>query len=285
MRKLASTTLATVILCAAAIAYADKPAPAGKAAANDKSAEERNDFVLHDTGGDKGADKTGGKTGGKTGDKKETGAKGTKLQPTKTEAAIRFIVVEKDKGPVSGVVISLTSPDDTTYYTEETDADGAAEVLVPNGQKYEITYLSLGRKDVAASVTVTNEPKQSIKLTLRFKRLPPPPPFVIKGVEFDTAKATIRPGSFTLLDVVAEFMHHKKSARVEIAGHTDNVGKPTANKKLSQQRAEACKTYLISKGILGSRIDAVGFGDQHPVAPNTTEEGRQKNRRIEAREL
>ena len=111
------------------------------------------------------------------------------------------------------------------------------------------------------------------------------PPFILAGVVFDTAKATLRPESFPKLDVVVEFMKFKKSARVEIAGHTDNVGKPKANKVLSQQRAQACRSYLISRGIDGSRLEAVGHGAELPTASNDTEDGRQKNRRMEAREL
>jgi outer membrane protein OmpA-like peptidoglycan-associated protein len=209
------------------------------------------------------------------------GAKASKIEPSKTHAAMRFVVVEKDKGPVKGVVVTMTAPDGTKYYTDETDADGYGEVLVPVGKKYEITYLSLGRKDIAASVTVTDEPKQNVKLTLRFKRLPPPPPFVLTGIVFDTGRATIRPESTTLLDVVADFMAHKKSAKIEIAGHTDDVGSAKSNQVLSEKRAQACRTYLISKGIDGARITAVGFGGTRPITPNTSDEARQKNRRIE----
>lgn len=217
--------------------------------------------------------------------KSARGAKESKLQATKTEALMKFFVVDKDKGPVKGVVISLGAPDGQKYYAEETDAEGYAEVLVPVGQKYEITYLSLGRKDIAANVTVTDEPKQNVKLTLRYKREQAPPPFILAGVVFDTAKATLRPESFPKLDVVVEFMKFKKSARVEIAGHTDNVGKPKANKLLSERRAQACRAYLISRGIEGTRLEAVGHGAEVPTASNETEEGRQKNRRMEAREL
>ena len=213
------------------------------------------------------------------------GAGASKVVPTKTDAAMKFFVIDKDKGPVKGVVICLTSPAGTTYYTEETDAAGYAEVLVPNGQKYDVTYLRLGRGDIASTVAVTNEPKQTIKLTLRYKREPPPPPFVLTGVNFDTAKATIRPESLVRLDIVAEFMKHKKSAQVEISGHTDNVGKPKTNKALSERRAQACRSYLISKGIDSGRITAVGHGGERPVAPNDNEENRQKNRRIEVLEL
>jgi outer membrane protein OmpA-like peptidoglycan-associated protein len=132
---------------------------------------------------------------------------------------------------------------------------------------------------------VANEPKQSVKLTLRYKRLALPPPFVLSGVNFDTAKATIRPESFAQLDIVVDFMTRKKSARVEISGHTDNAGKPKANKTLSEKRAQACRDYIVSKGVDRSRLTAVGYGDEHPIAPNDTDEGRQKNRRIEAKEM
>jgi outer membrane protein OmpA-like peptidoglycan-associated protein len=213
------------------------------------------------------------------------GGKASKIVPTKTEAAIRFFVIDKDKGPVKGVVINLISPGGQKYYTEETDAEGYAEVLVPNGQKYEVTYLSLGRKDIATSVNVTSEPKQTIKLTLRYKALPPPPPFVLTGVTFDTGKATIRQESLVKLDIVVDFMTHKKSATVEISGHTDNVGNPKTNKALSAKRAQACKAYLVSKGIDGSRITASGLGDERPIVPNDSAENREKNRRIEVVEL
>lgn len=215
------------------------------------------------------------------------GATPSKIKPTHTEAALKFFVIDKDKGPVEGIVISLTSPDGKKYYTEETDSTGYAEVLVPIGQKYDLVYLSLGRKDIAASVPVSAEPNQNIKLTLRYKRnvRTEPPRFILEGVEFDTGKATIRPESYPRLDRVVEYMTYKKKARIQISGHTDNVGSPEANKTLSDRRAKACRDYLISKGIEGSRITAVGYGEERPIATNTTAEGRQKNRRIEASEL
>lgn len=228
------------------------------------------EFILKDAeGGAKGAQ----------------GAKGSKIVPTKTEAAMKFFVVDKDKGPVKGAVICLISSEGDRYYTEETDETGYAEVLVPVGKKYEVTYLSLGRKDIATTVAVTSEPKQSIKLTLRYKKVPPPPPFVLTGVNFDTGKTIIKPESLDRLDVVVEFMRYRKSANIEISGHTDNVGNAKANQVLSAKRANACRAYVMSKGIDGGRITAVGFGDARPVAPNTSAENRQKNRRIEVVEL
>ena len=258
MRKLVTLMLATMALAADAATSAAQP-----------TSGEDNDFVLHDSAAAKDT----------------PGAKASRIAPTKTEAAMRFIVIDKDKGPVKGVVISLTAPGGNKYYTEETDAAGYAEALVPVGQKYEVTYLSLGRRDIAATVTVASEPKQNVKLTLRYKSLPPPPPFVLTGVIFDTGKATIRPKSFPRLDIVVDFMTHKKSSRVEISGHTDKAGNAKANKALSAKRAQACRDYIISKGVDRSRLTAIGYGDEHPIAPNDTDEGRQQNRRIEAKEL
>ncbi len=221
------------------------------------------------------------------------GATASKIKATATEAAMKFVVVDKEKGPLTGIVILLTSPDGKKYYTEETDSTGYAEVLVPVGKKYDLVYLSLGTSTVSAQVPVPDEPNQNIKLTLRYQGRKlvkkdgkdTQPGFTLKGVEFDTGKASIRSDSLSRLDGVIEYMTHMKSVRLEISGHTDNVGDPSRNKKLSQQRADSVRNYLISKGIDGSRIQAVGYGDERPVADNGTDEGRQKNRRIEAIEL
>jgi outer membrane protein OmpA-like peptidoglycan-associated protein len=212
----------------------------------------------------------------------------SKIKPTATEAALKFTVVDKDKGPVPGIVVVLTAPDGRKYYTDETSAQGYAEVLVPNGQRYKAVFLSLGRREIDAWVPVSNQPKQTIRLRLNYKFHPPEkvePPFVLEGVYFETGEATIRPESYPELDEVAEFMTRKPSARIEISGHTDSAGNRRANKVLSTKRAQACRDYLISKGIEASRIDSVGYGDERPIASNDTDEGRQRNRRIEAREL
>jgi outer membrane protein OmpA-like peptidoglycan-associated protein len=219
------------------------------------------------------------------------GVAASKLKPTKTEALIKLIVVDRDKGPLEGVVASVVGADGRKFYPPETDAVGYTEVLVPVGQKYEIVYLGLGHADVAGTTMVDNEPNLTMKLTLRFKGFVAVPGsdknqhFTLDGVNFDTGKATIRRDSHPRLDEVAEYMTHKKSVRIEISGHTDNVGKPAANKALSEKRAQACRDYLVKKGINGSRIQAVGYGDARPIAPNDTAAGRQQNRRIEATEL
>lgn len=208
----------------------------------------------------------------------------SRIKPTRTEAALKFTVVDRDKGPISGIVIKLESAGGQTYFTDETDAEGYAEVLVPVGQEYEVVYLSLGRRQIAARLPVSREPRQTIRLKLRYKRHDNVK-LVLEGVQFDSGRATLRPGSHSKLDRVVEFMKYKKSARIAIAGHTDNVGSPRRNKALSLRRAQACRRYLVSRGIAARRVKAVGYGQERPIASNDTAEGRQQNRRIEASEL
>ena len=107
----------------------------------------------------------------------------------------------------------------------------------------------------------------------------------LDNVYFDVGKFTLRPESFAELDELVSYMKWKENEKIEIGGHTDNVGSNTDNLKLSQQRAEAIRQYLIKKGIQPSRVIAKGYGASEPVADNSTDDGRQKNRRTEVKIL
>jgi outer membrane protein OmpA-like peptidoglycan-associated protein len=103
----------------------------------------------------------------------------------------------------------------------------------------------------------------------------------VYGINFDTGKAAIRPDSEPVLDEVAKMLQTNASWAMLVAGHTDNVGAKEMNLGLSRQRAEAVITWLASHGIEKTRLVPAGFGDTRPVAANTDEEGRQKNRRVD----
>jgi len=102
----------------------------------------------------------------------------------------------------------------------------------------------------------------------------------IQNLEFDTGKATIRSSSYPSLNKVAALLIEKNFS-LKLAGHTDNTGSMQTNMRLSKERAEAVKAYLVSKGANPSRIEATGYGPTQPIASNATAEGRQKNRRVE----
>lgn len=104
---------------------------------------------------------------------------------------------------------------------------------------------------------------------------------VTLSVNFDTGKATITPDSAQALDAAAGVLKAAADLRIEIGGHTDNVGTPDANLRLSQERAQAVMAALIERGIKADRLTAKGYGQTTPVADNRTEDGRAKNRRVE----
>lgn len=101
------------------------------------------------------------------------------------------------------------------------------------------------------------------------------------NLEFASAKDIIKEGSFASLDELAGLMTKKPNWRLKISGYTDNQGDAVANLKLSQKRSEAVKKYLMGKGISADRFKVEWFGAAKPIADNKTEEGRQKNRRVE----
>ncbi len=105
--------------------------------------------------------------------------------------------------------------------------------------------------------------------------------FIALYVNFETGKSAISPDSAATLDAAAAALKSAATLRVEVGGHTDNVGTPEANLKLSQDRAQAVMTALVERGIAADRLTAKGYGQTAPVADNRTEDGRAKNRRVE----
>ena len=105
---------------------------------------------------------------------------------------------------------------------------------------------------------------------------------ILEQVEFDTGKATIKKVSDKLLDEVAGVLkEHPELSRLEVQGHTDDRGSVAVNNRLSETRATAVMKALIKRGIDQSRLGAKGYGKNKPIASNTTDEGRQKNRRVQ----
>ncbi len=121
---------------------------------------------------------------------------------------------------------------------------------------------------------------------------PPPPPtpraapparrkIILRGVNFDFDKATIRRDAADVLDEAAEILRDQPNVDVSVDGHTDAIGSEAYNQKLSERRAKAVADYLSSHGVNASRLNTRGFGKSQPVASNDTEEGRAQNRRVE----
>ena len=100
-------------------------------------------------------------------------------------------------------------------------------------------------------------------------------------VLFDVDSRSLSPGAFTRLNQLAETLKRHPQSQLVVKGHTDGTGSETHNLRLSEDRANAVKTYLIAQGVTAQRITALGFGESMPLATNQTEAGRQQNRRVE----
>ena len=108
---------------------------------------------------------------------------------------------------------------------------------------------------------------------------------VLEGVNFQTGKAVLLPESEQILDRVAAALLARPELKIEVGGHSDADGSESANRKLSQRRADAVRTYLVKKGVPAERMTAKGYGESQPIADNKTPEGKAKNRRVELKAI
>ncbi len=149
--------------------------------------------------------------------------------------------------------------------------------------------LALVLAPACSLVTVQQDPFEPLDVTA--KAPPPKPPRVVltassikitEKVQFKLGSAELLPDSFGLLDEVAGVMRdNAQIERLQVEGHTDSTGSAKINKKLSKERAESVRAYLMKKGIEEKRMVAVGFGPDRPIADNTTPDGQEANRRVE----
>jgi OmpA-OmpF porin, OOP family len=101
------------------------------------------------------------------------------------------------------------------------------------------------------------------------------------GINFASGSAEITAESASILDTASQSILQLPGVKIEIGGHTDNVGSAASNQSLSDRRANAVLNYIVGKGVPADQLTAVGFGDTQPIVPNDTDEGRAQNRRIE----
>lgn len=108
----------------------------------------------------------------------------------------------------------------------------------------------------------------------------------LNNIFFDFDKAMLKPESYPELNRTAEVLKNNPSIKIEIAGHTDNIGSNTYNQNLSERRANSVRQYLVNKGVEGNRLEAKGYGEERPIATNDQEaDGRELNRRVEMKIL
>ena len=192
-------------------------------------------------------------------------------------------VMDKDtKQPLESTVLVVDlNTKKKQYYDYTSKETGTFLAVMPIGTSYALNvsadgYLfysdhfelkdSVNRKKPLELIVYLEKIKKGINLTL-------------KNIFFDTNKFELLPSSITELATLVELLNDNPSLTIEIQGYTDDVGSDDKNIELSRNRAKSVYDYLIARGIKPERLDYKGYGKSKPIASNSTEEGRQKNRR------
>jgi OmpA-OmpF porin, OOP family len=199
-----------------------------------------------------------------------------------------YVLIKNYKGKsLKAETVVFRSLNDGKIYTGKSDAKGEFVILLPEGSQYMISIRSIVDTSKYGMLNLPRlEPGEfyTDPVTVNIK-YDPAKSYTLDNVHFDFGKATLRPESYKELNELVDYLQDHPDLRIEIAGHTDNIGDESANLKLSQERAAAIKAYLVRKKIPASTVIAKGYGETVPVADNETEEGRQLNRRTEVRVL
>lgn len=206
------------------------------------------------------------------------------LYPTETEAVMRFIVTDDNKIPEEGAVVHVESEDKSVIKDGIANIDGLFPVLLDEGKKYKIRVRKFGKEfNFELAVPLADggfEYTQylMVKVVTFYVR-----GFTLDHMLFDVGKWDIKKESTATLEKLYLSFVKNPKFKIEIAGHTDNSGNDDDNLRLSQRRADAIRDYLINKGVSEERLLSKGYGEKAPVAPNTSEYGKAKNRRTEVR--
>ncbi len=188
--------------------------------------------------------------------------------------------------PGEGAKLDLTRADGKTIKSVDVSSgDGMYATILRKDDLKEPLVATVKKKGYAFSSELVNEEQQESGVIkgekLALKEITPNEPYRINDINFATNSAELRKSTEMILKRFKEFLDLNPTYRVEIHGHTDNVGGAAENKALSLQRALSVKEYLVGLGIPESRLSHKGFGQEQPLEDNSTEAGRAKNRRTE----
>ncbi|NOT51528.1 MAG: OmpA family protein [Chitinophagaceae bacterium] len=164
----------------------------------------------------------------------------------------------------------------------QTGPDGSYFITLPVGKDYVFNVSQKGYLFYSDNFLMAGRsPDSTYEKNISLHPIETNASIVLKNIFFAINKFELKPGSQVELDKLVQLLNENPSLKIEISGHTDNVGKPADNLLLSNNRAKAVVTYLISKNIAASRLSSKGYGETKPVGDNKTEEGRAANRRTE----
>lgn len=164
----------------------------------------------------------------------------------------------------------------------QTDETGNYLITLPIGKDYAFNVNRKGYLFFSENFPLSQKvPDSTYSIDIPLQPLERNAAIVLKNIFFDVNKYDLKPESTSELDKIVMLLKDNPALKIQINGHTDNVGKPADNLKLSNNRAQAVVKYITLKGIDPKRLLFKGFGAQQPIADNSTDQGRAKNRRTE----
>ena len=201
-------------------------------------------------------------------------------------ASFTVVVTDYKNAPLKGEQILMVGKSSKQVFKGVTNSSGTFDIDIPGGDVYDIKLKSVGDASDYNTMEIPaigeNQSYNKGTLTIMIEQ---PKSFTLDNVHFDSGKSSIKSSSYNELKELMEFLNLKPEIKIEIGGHTDNVGETLANQTLSQARANSVMKYLVDHGVSSSRLIAKGYGESTPVADNNTEKGKKLNRRTEVRIL
>ncbi|MCR5028884.1 MAG: OmpA family protein [Fibrobacter sp.] len=202
------------------------------------------------------------------------------LAPNKTHAVLNISYTNFDDVPQKNKTLTFVGKKNPqNKVTVKTNGYGEVSFLIPREDSYQILCESLtGPFECGETPYVSPRASYgSVNVAFDDTRAE------LQGVSFKAGSAELVPSTLATLDKTIAGLKKNAKAKVEIEGHTSSEGGEEYNQKLSEDRANSVRDYMIRKGISKDRVTAVGYGYSRPKASNDTEEGRKQNRRIEVR--
>lgn len=191
------------------------------------------------------------------------------------------------KKPLAAVVqLYDVAADSLVQQVKSDQVSGEYTIVLSEGKRYALYVSAPNFLMNSLSFDYTSHKVLSpVALDVYLKPIKSGAAIVLNNLFFDTGQYKLERNSKTELDKLITFMRQNPTVRIEISGHTDDVGSDQANKVLSERRAKSVVDYLRGNGVAQNRITHIGHGESRPVMPNTSEENRSQNRRIEMRVL
>lgn len=200
------------------------------------------------------------------------------LTPAKTTMILDIEAGEESDSVL--VKVKNLSRNETRTVVAKRDKDGNLIVELREGDSYEIDVAKKGYTFSSTKVDV-GKSKKTQKLNIKLDLLTKDTKMTFNNITFEVNSAELNTASFTELNRIIEFLQLNDNVKIELSAHTDDLGSDWYNLRLSEKRAQSAAKYLIDKGIKEEQIVAKGYGETTPVVPNTSDENRAQNRRVE----